>query len=51
MLESSNRSKDFLMLYQFQQLRTLMAYKNSQQLGDFALLKADLLGVKAHPAI
>ena len=39
------------MLYKIQQLRTLMAYKNSHHLGDFALLKADLLGAKAHPAI
>ena len=39
------------MIIKFKQLyRAFQAYKNSPNLGDFALLKADALGAKANPA-
>jgi ubiquinone biosynthesis protein COQ4 len=35
----------------FKQIKALLAYKNSQNYGDFAILKSDLLKAKAEPAV
>ena len=39
------------MLKQLQTLKTLLAAKNSGNLGDFAILKSDLLGAKVNPDV
>ena len=39
------------MLKQLQKLKTLLAAKNSGNLGDFAILKSDLLGAKVTPEV
>ncbi|MBW4611310.1 MAG: ubiquinone biosynthesis protein COQ4 [Hassallia sp. WJT32-NPBG1] len=39
------------MLNKFQQIKAALAYKNSENFGDFAILKADLLGAKADSAL
>jgi ubiquinone biosynthesis protein COQ4 len=39
------------MFKKIQQIKTLIAYKNSGKLGDFAILKSDLLKAKIEPAI
>jgi ubiquinone biosynthesis protein COQ4 len=39
------------MFKKWQQLKALLAYKNSGNLGDFAILKSDLLGAKVAPEV
>jgi ubiquinone biosynthesis protein COQ4 len=39
------------MMIRFNQLRKAIQYKNSENLGDFAILKADALGAKVDPAV
>lgn len=39
------------MQQKLQQIRKAIQYKNSENLGDFAILKADILGAKVNPAI
>lgn len=39
------------MLNKLQQIKALFAYKKSENLGDFAILKADLLGAKVEPEV
>jgi ubiquinone biosynthesis protein Coq4 len=41
----------FIMVKKWQQLRAMFAAKNSGNFGDFAILKSDLLGAKASPAV
>ncbi len=42
---------EFIMTKKFQQLKALLAAKNSGNLGDFAILKSDLLGAKVAPEV
>jgi len=39
------------MLNKLKQLKTALAYKNSQNIGDFAILKSDILGAKVSPEV
>ncbi|RUR76711.1 Coq4 family protein [Chlorogloeopsis fritschii PCC 9212] len=39
------------MLKKFQQIKTLINYKNSENLGDFAILKSELLGANINPDV
>jgi ubiquinone biosynthesis protein Coq4 len=39
------------MFIKLQQIKVLLAYKNSGKLGDFAILKSDLLGAKVNPEV
>ena len=39
------------MFKKFQQIKTLLSYQNSEHLGDFAILKSDLLGAKVSPEV
>lgn len=39
------------MLNKFQQIKTALAYKNSHNFGDFAILKSDILGAKVSPQV
>jgi ubiquinone biosynthesis protein Coq4 len=39
------------MLNKFKQIKTALAYKNSENIGDFAILKSDILGAKASPEV
>lgn len=41
----------FIMFKKWQQFTALLAYKNSGNLGDFAILKSDLLGAKVAPEV
>lgn len=39
------------MLNKLKQVRKALAYKNSQNIGDFAILKSDILGAKVSPEV
>ncbi|WP_414620547.1 Coq4 family protein [Calothrix sp. CCY 0018] len=39
------------MLNKLKQVKAALAYKNSQNLGDFAILKSDILGAKVSPQV
>jgi ubiquinone biosynthesis protein COQ4 len=39
------------MLKKFQQIKTLINYKNSENLGDFAILKSEILGANINPDV
>ena len=39
------------MLSKIKQIKTALAYKNSQNLGDFAILKSDILNAKVAPEV
>ncbi|BDI14657.1 hypothetical protein ANSO36C_04590 [Nostoc cf. commune SO-36] len=39
------------MLKKLQQLKAIMAYKNSENLGDIAILKSELFGTKVSPTV
>lgn len=40
-----------IMLKKLQQLKAIMAYKNSENLGDIAILKSELFGTKVSPKV
>ncbi|MEH1940449.1 MAG: hypothetical protein V7L01_09565 [Nostoc sp.] len=39
------------MFKKLQQLQAIIAYKNSENLGDIAILKSDLFGAKVSPTV
>jgi len=39
------------MLKKLQQIKVILAYKNSENLGDIAILKSDFFGAKVSPKV
>lgn len=40
-----------IMLKKLQQLKAILAYKNSENLGDIAILKSEFFGTKVSPTV